>query len=502
MKFLKGLLLTGIVLLCSKQIMAQSFAETALLFSRTQPGGSARVQAMGGAQVALGGDYSSAYSNPAGLGMYNRSEFAITPANNLANISTTYLDQTNNATKSTLYIPGLSLTLHNDNTKLKGIQSGSFTISYSRINDFNRTFSYGGTNKDNSIIDYFINDATGGTPNQFNEGGDLYNTATELAYDNYLIGEKTIIDPSLSNKEYFTDVTGIPTQHETVTTSGAQNQWNFSYGANVNDKLFIGGGIGLASLHYKSKKVYTESFVNEPLSDLSLVENLEIRGSGINAKIGAIYRPVDIIQFGASIATPTKYQLVDAYDASMSTNWKDFEYLPGQFINKESAKTDVINSQYPLTTPWRMSAGATIFIQKSGFVTVDIESINYSNAKYGTGIDGISYSDDNKQIKTLYQSVINMRMGGEFRYDKFRFRAGFSYMPEPFKIQQNDVSRVIKSLSGGAGYRTQKFYVDVAFIYGQGNNSYRPYTVNSPTSPLVTYSQNNTNILLTLGFPF
>ena len=75
------------------------FIEQALLFSRQNSGGSARIQGMGGAQVALGGDFSSALSNPAGLGMYNRNEFSITPAvsfNNARGNYTTYEVQQNN----------------------------------------------------------------------------------------------------------------------------------------------------------------------------------------------------------------------------------------------------------------------------------------------------------------------------------------------------------------------------------------------------------------------
>ncbi|MBK5278684.1 MAG: hypothetical protein JJE09_07455, partial [Bacteroidia bacterium] len=113
-----------------------------------------------------------------------------------------------------------------------------------------------------------------------------------------------------------------------------------------------------------------------------------------------------------------------------------------------------------------------------------------------------SYTSDNDKIKSLYQSVVNLRFGGEFRYNQFRFRGGYSLMPEPFKTEQNDVSRVIQSTSAGIGYRTQKFYVDLATIYSWGNNSYRPYRVNTSTSPLVNYSQRNSNILLTVGFPF
>src|SRR5689334_11005278 len=73
---------------------AQDFIDNALLFSRTRPGGSARIQALGGAQTSLGGDYSSGFSNPAGLGMFNRSEFTITPSVNFSKISSNYIPST------------------------------------------------------------------------------------------------------------------------------------------------------------------------------------------------------------------------------------------------------------------------------------------------------------------------------------------------------------------------------------------------------------------------
>src|SRR6478736_909265 len=307
MKNLKGLWLCGIVLLSAQQIFAQSFAETALLFSRTQPGGSARIQGMGGSQVALGGDYSSAYSNPAGLGMYNHSEFTFTPALNFTNTTADYLNGNTKDSKSTFGLPGLSIAFHNDAPKMKGLLSGTFAISFNRINDFNRNLTYSGNNKNNSIIDYFLEDATGDTPAQFQSSGALYNTPTELAYDTYLIGEATILDPSYSDKEYFTDISegAAAFQEETIEQQGYQNQWNFSYGVNVGDKFFIGAGLGIASIRYTAKKVYTETFTDEPLSNMRLEENLDIRGPAFNGTLGVIFRPVDFIQVGMSATTPT-----------------------------------------------------------------------------------------------------------------------------------------------------------------------------------------------------
>ncbi len=71
---MKKILFIAITLPFAYLLPAQDFVDNALLFSRTQPGGSARIQALGGTQISLGGDYSSALSNPAGLGMYNKSE--------------------------------------------------------------------------------------------------------------------------------------------------------------------------------------------------------------------------------------------------------------------------------------------------------------------------------------------------------------------------------------------------------------------------------------------
>ena len=83
--------LSGLLCLIASMTFAQSYVESALLFSRTRPGGSARIQGMGGSQIALGGDYSVGLSNPAGLGMYNRSEVTFTPAYSTYDTEAEYL---------------------------------------------------------------------------------------------------------------------------------------------------------------------------------------------------------------------------------------------------------------------------------------------------------------------------------------------------------------------------------------------------------------------------
>lgn len=483
-------------------LRAQSFEETALLFSRTTPGGSARMQAMGGVQIGLGADYSSALSNPAGLGMYNRSELVFSPAFSQINTDAEYLGISSSDKNSRVTIPGLGLIFHNSFDKTRGILGGTFAIALSRTNDFNRNIDYQGTNSDNSIIDYFIEQATGDTEDQFDSNGPLFNTPTELGYNNFLIGPMTVIDPNGDPTQYFTDVLGIPFQKETIQTRGGQSQWNFSYGANLNDRLFFGVGVGVTNLRYRSTKVYREEFENEPLFDLQLEEKLEIKGSGINATIGAIYRPVDFFQIGFSATTPTRHELTDAYSAVMRTNWDNFQYDPNTLLTSEEVATEVLTSDYILNTPGKMSLGATAFIGKWGFISADVERIHYGKAKYKPADSFLEFDSENSSIRNLYQDVYNLRLGGEVRVEKFRFRGGFSYMPEAYKTTQNNIDQSIQTYSAGIGYRTGKFYIDGAYVFTQSETPYRPYTVNTATSPLANFQTSRGQTQLTVGLLF
>jgi len=501
----RALLLGGIVMLGCIQLTAQSFVESALLFSRTQPGGSARVQSLGSAQVSLGGDFSSSLSNPAGLGMYNRSELTLSPAMNFAKTSAQYLGAKTTDLKGTFHIPGFSMAFHNDYDKLTGFLGGTFSIAYTRINDFNRDIKYQATNANNSIIDYFVEDATGAPPeDQFGFNGNLLNTPTHLAYDNYLIGDSTILGPGFNPSGYFTDVTGVPFQTEDIQTRGAQNQWSFAYGVNYNDKLFMGAGIGITSIRYKSKKKYSEAFQGEPLLDLSLEETLEIRGSGVNITAGATFRPKDFVQIGISATSRTYYELSDTYNASMRTSWDGFDYFEdgSLILTNEQHASELIASDYSLSTPGRLNAGATFFLEKKGFFTVDVERVNYAKAKYDAITQGLSFDFENRDIRSLYQAVYNIRSGIEYRLNAIKFRGGYAYMPQPFKATQNEIPTNIQRVTGGIGYREKSFYLDLAVVHTFGENTYRPYAINSANTPLVVFKPNSTNVMFTIGLPF
>lgn len=527
------LFLSALVLFSQSGALAQSYAESALIFSRLKPGGSARTQALGGSQVGLGGDYSSAFTNPAGLGKYNRSEISITPSIGSFGSEGTFLnfddpsrDTPVKETVNKFQIPGFGLVFHVPSNKEDGAYVGStFAITLSRSNDFNRSMTYRQNDYNGSIIDYFIDRARGSTTDEFLEGGDLYNDLTGLSYHNFLIGPKSSVYPDSSDTEYFTDVTSRPNVRENVTTKGAMNQWNFSYGGNIKDRIYFGAGIGLASFHYKSKKIYSEAFPGDEVpygqtvprdifDNLRAEENLDIQGSAVNATFGVLGRPFDFFQIGIAYTTPTFYQLTETYDANLATQWNNYDYYgnndPDDFLNDEYAETSIITSDYNLTIPSKFSAGVA-FISKYGFITGDVDITNPSKTRYSFDTEYDAVFDDaavNKEIRASATRTVNYRFGLEGRYSIFRLRAGYGVIARAYREDSRYYSSgtisgldKITTISGGVGVRLKKFFIDFTLVRNSGDNvDYLPYTYNDGTGPATSVKNTSTNGLLTVGF--
>ena len=507
-----GLTLLVILLSSSSIVFAQGYVESALLFSRTRPWGSARIQGLGGAQIALGGDYSSSLSNPAGLGMYNRSEVTLSTGLSFYNTDANYKNNSTSESTSKLNIPGLSLVYNIPSERESDFVSGSIAISMSRVNDFNRSIRYQGVNTISSIADSFIDNAWGSTTAQFDTDAFNYNTPTGLAYFNYLIGPTTVVDPDAPDDEYFSDVNNpddetLPPfsalQKEEIENKGSASQWNFAYGTNYKDILFLGAGVGITSLKYRSQKTYSEEYDGDgPINNMVLNENLSMSGTGVNLTLGAIVRPVRFFQFGVSFTTPTYIAISERYNASMSTSWNDFDYYgDGSEILGDNTGNpitlDEVVSDYALTTPLKVSAGIA-FISKYGLITADIESSNPGRAKYSSS-QGLSFGEENDLIRSSFKKALTYRVGIEGKIDIFRIRAGYSLQGNTL---DNSIgfNNKVQTISGGIGIRKSKFSVDFALASSSYDSFYNPYLTYE--TPVVELKNKVTNGVVTVGFFF
>lgn len=481
------------------------YFEDALRFSQNMPSGSARIMAIGGTQWSLGGDVSNIAGNPAGLGFFRNSEASATLGSTTTAVNTTYLGQQRDYSTPNFHLPNLSFVManpKNDILSRSAFKGGSFGISFQRIANFNTEYGYFSDQAgETSIIDFYIQDAFGIPENQIETFG-----FTGLAYLTYQINPIAIDEegnPINNPDTYDSFVLGFPFQDESIVQEGSASQMTFAYGANFNHKLFVGASVGIRTLSFTSRKIYSEEFFDEPLQNSSLRENLFINGTGINLNLGIIYKPIDYWNIGFNFQSPTWYQLDEEYDASMIANYNNFFFEPeGINLNRQEATTDIFLNRFNLNTPLRIGGGTTFFLGKKGFISADVDWVDYSSANLNS--NDFNTGPDNESISRLYGSTINYRLGAEFILDMFRLRGGYASFGDPF--EDADFDRSTAQISGGVGVRIKNFSIDFALVNQQVDGLYSSYQVldanDQNIGPVTRLESSITSGYLTFGLSF
>lgn len=475
----------------SKSSFAQ-YSQDAIRFSTFQTGSSSRIKALGNANVAVGGDITSVGGNPAGLGFFTRTEYSLTPEFNSSKGSSTYLGQASTAAnKNTFNLNNASVVFYNRINsprgvdKTKGWLSVNFGLGYARTNNFNENIYYAGKNNNSSISDYYASLA--------NSSGVNEGTLPGFAYNQNLIDLYGAVNPTYQSNAY----PGV-NQSNTIFRTGGQSEFNFGLGANYSNKLYLGFGVALTDLNYSSINTFNEIGTASVLNGATAVDrnfnstyiqDQFTSGSGVNAKLGLMYKFIESVRFGALFTSPTFLSINDSYTEGLSTT------LTGTTNGTDDPQTYDLN--YTMRTPFKVAGGLSVFVKQFGFITGDVEYVDYSSTRINNNSE-YSNTFDNNTIKSTYRGAINARVGAEARITpSFLLRGGYGMMGSPLK--QNGTST--NTISGGLGYRFSNFYVDATYTRVDGKQTLTPYTL-SGVSPSANLSRTTDNVFLTIGFRY
>ena len=460
------------------------YFEDALRYSQFKSTGSARIMGLGGAQTSLGGDISNIHSNPAGLGFFRRSEFSFTASYGNWESQTTFLNQVQNDSKNSFSLPNLGVVISSVKGPLEtgDWRGGSFGISYNRSLFYTNDFGYfSNTPGNSSLLDYYIDFYT-------NNGEPALGATDGLPLDVFLIQKDRDV--------YVRDTLALdnPFQDELIENEGHQTQINFSYGGNYKNKLFVGASIGITSINFRSTKTYNEEFFyrNSENTSLyySLQENLSQNGTGVDLSLGVIYKPIDNLNLGLSFKSPTWMRINDEFDADIIAEFYDIVSDPEVYEEVSDLYLTTIN----LRSPMKVSVGGSFFFNKNGFITADVDYVDYSSMRLSS--PDFSMNNNNNHIRTRTTTAINYRAGAEYRFNMFRVRAGVAYYGDP--MEDPSLDRSIIQYSGGVGVRLAKMYVDLGIIH----SNYNSYYTSFPGASLATTDNKQLSGLLTFGFNF
>jgi long-subunit fatty acid transport protein len=235
--------------------------------------------------------------------------------------------------------------------------------------------------------------------------------------------------------------------------------------------------IGIQDLEYINRWSYRETSAGNSEDVQYLSSNREeftrTSGTGINAKFGIIYRPIDAFRLGFAVHTPTFFNMTREYNVEM---WSRYKVKGNDDLKEEKTPTDVY--EYTLTTPYRLEFGLAYIFGKTGLISVDYELVGNNSMRIHDNITDDGYiSSHNDGIKDAYKATSNVRIGAEINLPRgLMLRAGFNYFQSPYKDSNLDFDRY--AYSGGIGYRGQRFFADLAYVLNTSKYHFAPYYVN------------------------
>ena len=468
----------------------------------------ARSLGVGGTLGAFGGDFSSISTNPAGLGSYWTSEVIFAPAVPI-NTTSTFLqgarsNQDIKESKAGFGINTIGLVLNKRGREASNWKSINFAIGFQQLANFAGNTKLEGRST-GSITGLWADEAFN---NIFSDFGN------NLALETGAIIEETFTDSSGNVQyNYFTDFDihndnnpespALPQRSQVIKTKGALNELSFALAGNLNNKLKLGITVGVPFVDYTEEKLYMESDVGNEIDVFNALiwqENLNTSGVGINAKLGIIYQASTTFRLGGAVHTPTGYTLTDNFSTDLV-----YDYTFGNNDGPVQASSPEGTFEYKFRTPWRFIANAGYLVGKKGFLAAEVEFINYTQAKFNlTSNTNDPFEEDNERslnedIDTYLDKAVNFKLGGEYVYNKFRFRAGFNISGIALAAD----SDVGTSFSLGTGYRARKYYVDLAYRFSRFDGIYTPYfEVDGTFGQGVSTENTSHRTVLTFGYKF
>ena len=479
-------------------------------FSSEDLNGTARYVGMGGAMNALGADISTMSVNPAGIGLYRRSDFSMTGSFLMEKGAKRFNDIGKNRASFdqigfvwSTPTRGNSLKFMNfgfnyrKSKNLKnyiGIENVSTNGASQAISAANLGYMYGG--------DYYTQNSNGSLSFKM--------PLTDAAYNSYML------EPTFKTGSTTAVKSWIPTSANAYNyrreQHGGIHEFDFNLSFNFNNSLYAGLTMGVYDVDWNSHLFYKEGIADGTgkMHDYFMTNDEAINGNGFDLKLGVILRPIKKSPFriGLAFSTPTWYSLT-----GNNILWMNSPFVAAGSTKKETqAGYRTGDFDYNIRTPWKLNVNVATTVANRLALDAEYEykhlpAASVRFASYTPDIYGGSWSSSyrdaaiDNQIDTWLRGQHTLRLGAEMRLDaNFSARAGYNYVSSPFKdgaflnLHPNagtsyKDSKSLFNATGtdyvniggtnrftlGLGYHNKSFYADLAYQYQQRSTTVYPF---------------------------
>ncbi|WP_291091068.1 OmpP1/FadL family transporter [Empedobacter sp. UBA7494] len=436
------------------------------LYSQDINSGNAKYIGVGGAVGALGSDITSVEQNPAGLGVAINSDVQVT-----AGVST-FSNKTNFGTN-----------IKESESNFDFQQFGGTFVFANEASKWNR-FTVGVAYLNQRLDNY----SSIGT----NEG---------ISFENLNTGDTWTFNG------YIKDIDGY------------KSKFSVNLGTSYDDKVYLGFGLNFHETNYSGYEQYAERYDKNNDTYVYNANGAPYNeiGQGFSFSLGAIYKVNHNVRLGAAYHSPVWYNISeDVYNDN----------------NTHNESTGTVASYYMYSSDYDMTRGGRL-VGSLGFVVGKNLSLGADYTYHMNNDTKLKpsqyFSGDNNFINDFVKNSSEVRVGAEYRVDRFKVRAGYNYITSPYKDFTMDIANEnnvvtnaavlskafqgdINRASFGLGYDFGGFYIDAAYQYQTqkyqqliGGTDYintNNEFVSLPNTYAPKVKLNNNLFLLTLGWQF
>ena len=434
-----------LILLLAYSLSPIAYSQDVQRFAERSTIGTARYVGMGGAMTAIGGDPSAAMVNPAGLGLYRRSEISVSIDETIDNTQQVGSNDTYQRTR--FAAPQISaIWAWGNSQKQRGLVYNNFMFSHNRLATFNRDIVVKGAGMGMVPTICNITNDEGGVSEEF-----LVNKPwddVEIGWLSILGYEAYLIDPIENNK--WKPAVDFTDGSLSISETGTSDQYTISWAGNIGNQWYIGIGLNIPTINYtKHTSLREENKQNSSSAELKSM--FHVSGVGVSGSFGLIYRPIQALRIGASLQTPTILSLSRQSTGDMYSTIAGQKY---EVLTPESGVMDI-----DIASPLRTSVSVAGQMGKIGLIAVQYD---------------YAHSSEMEDIHTL-------RMGAEAQVTRGLFlNAGYvyesSFMKEDPKwlLGYNEIrtdmdyryTAATQYASAGIGYRSDVVVAQLAYQYG------------------------------------
>lgn len=298
---------------------------------------------------------------------------------------------------------------------------------------------------------------------------------------------------------------------------GYKSKFSVNLGTSYDDKVYLGFGLNFHETNYSGYEQYAERDDDNGKTYVYNADGAPYNeiGQGFSFSLGAIYKVNHNVRLGAAYHSPVWYNVSE-------------DYYAANFINNGTA----VDSYYMYSSDYDMTRGGRL-VGSLGFVVGKNLSLGADYTYHMNNDTKLKpsqyFNSSNNFINDFVKNSSEVRVGAEYRVDRFKVRAGYNYVTSPYKDFTMDIANEnnvvtnaavfskafqgdINRASFGLGYDFGGFYIDAAYQYQTqkyqqliGGTDYintNNEFVSLPNTYAPKVKLDNNLFLLTLGWQF